>query len=441
VDTLIRHSKDIRRLDFASFAKTFTEGEIAWRLCPALTNHIQYDELEQGGFFMSEDLRELLTDGAVHEGDVVTGEVTSVDENGVTVGLSQGFEGHISPQELSALPGTEPAQVLAVGDSVTAVVVKVDMESGQVTLSKRRALQTEAWDRMKELFESQESFDVEIRDVVKGGLVADVGVRAFIPASLVDRRFVEDLSEFKGKTLRVRVVEVDAEKNKLILSRRAVLEAEQEDRASDLMQRLQPGDVVEGVVQRLTDFGAFVDVGGADGLVHISELSYSHVAHPSDVVKEGDHVKVRVLRIDAEAGRISLSMKAAEPEPWEEYANTYHAGDTVQGVVKRVVDFGAFVELQPGLEGLVHVSQISNEHVAHPADVLSPGQEVQVRILSVEPERKRISLSMKDESSAPAAQQPRRREQRRPVERQAETSTSSGTGATLGDLFGDLFKD
>lgn len=389
---------------------------------------------------MSEDLREMLTDGAVHEGDSVTGEVTAVDDNGVTVALSHGFEGHISPQELSALPGVEPAQIVAVGEQVTAVVTKVDMESGQVTLSKRRAEQTEAWTKMQELFDSQEAFDVEIRDVVKGGLVADVGVRAFIPASLVDRRFVEDLNEFKGQKLQVKVVELDPEKNKLILSRRAVLEREQEARAEVLMEKLQPGTVIEGVVQRLTDFGAFVDVGGADGLVHISELSYSHVDHPSDVVKEGEKVNVRILRVDPQAGRISLSIKAAQPEPWEQYATTYHPGDVVQGVVKRVVDFGAFVELQPGLEGLVHVSQISNDHVAHASDVLAPGQEVSVRILSVEPDRRRISLSMKESGGNQANHdyQPRRREQRRPVERQPEPS--SGTGATLGDLFGDLFK-
>lgn len=388
---------------------------------------------------MSEDLREMLTDGAVHEGDVVTGEVTSVDDSGVTVALSHGFEGVISAQELSAIPGTEASQVLKVGDSVTAVVTKVDMESGQVALSKRRAEQSEAWARMQAQFESQEAFEIEVRDVVKGGLVADVGVRAFIPASLVDRRFVEDLKEFKGQTLKVKVVELDPEKNKLILSRRAVLEEEQESRVQELMAKLQPGEVIEGVVQRLTDFGAFVDVGGADGLVHISELSHTHVEHPSDVVKEGDHVKVRVLRVDPEAGKISLSIKSAQPEPWEEFATEFHSGDVVDGVVKRVVDFGAFVELRPGLEGLVHVSQISNEHVAQASDVLEPGQEVKVRVLSVEPERKRISLSMKEDNGGGAReQQPRRREPRRQPERQVDSS--SGTGATLGDLFGDLFK-
>lgn len=393
---------------------------------------------------MSEDLREMLTDSAIHEGDLVTGEVTSIDDTGVTVALSHGFEGHISPQELSALPGTDPAQIVAVGDSLTAVVTKVDMESGQVTLSKRRAEQTEAWKEMQDLFDKGEAFDIEVRDVVKGGLVADVGVRAFIPASLVDRRFVEDLNQFKGQTLQVKVVELDAEKNKLILSRRAVLEEEQEVRAEELMQNIEPGAVIEGVVQRLTDFGAFVDVGGADGLVHISELSYSHVDHPSDVVKEGERVNVRVLRVDPGAGRISLSIKAAQPEPWEQYATEYNSGDVVQGVVKRVVDFGAFVELKPGLEGLVHVSQISNEHVAQASDVLEPGQEVSVRILSVEPDRRRISLSMKDSDSSPdhrSEPAPRRnKEPRRQTERQQDNNSSSGTGATLGDLFGDLFK-
>ncbi|WP_067622774.1 30S ribosomal protein S1 [Alicyclobacillus acidiphilus] len=391
---------------------------------------------------MSEDLREMLTEQEVHEGDVVSGEVTAVDDNGVTVALSHGFEGHIAPQELSAVPGVNPTEIVQVGEQVSAVVLKIDMESGQVTLSKRRVEQTAAWDRMKDLLESGEPIEVEIRDVVKGGLVADVGVRAFIPASLVDRRFVEDLSEFKGKTLRVKVVEVDPEKNKLILSRKAVLEVEGEEQAKALMSNLHVGDVIEGTVQRLTDFGAFVDVGGADGLVHISELSFTHVNHPSEVVNEGDRVKVRVLRVDPDAGRISLSIKAALPEPWEAHANDYHPGDVVQGVVKRVVDFGAFVELQPGLEGLVHVSQISNDHVAHASDVLEPGQEVTVRVLSVEPERRRISLSMREPNAAPrenAGGNNRRREQRRPVER-VEDNSSNGTGATLGDLFGDLFK-
>lgn len=392
---------------------------------------------------MSEDLREMLTDQEVHEGDVVSGEVTAVDDNGVTVALSHGFEGHISVQELSAVPGTNPTELVQVGEQISGVVLKIDMESGQVVLSKRRVEQAAAWEKMQQLLESGEPIDVEIRDVVKGGLVADVGVRAFIPASLVDRRFVEDLNEFKGKTLRAKVVEVDSEKNKLILSRRALLEAEGEEKAKSLMEQLQPGDVIEGTVQRLTDFGAFIDIGGADGLVHISELSFTHVNHPSDVVNEGDRVKVRVLRVDPDAGRISLSIKAALPEPWEEHASEYRAGDVVQGVVKRVVDFGAFVELQPGLEGLVHVSQISNEHVAHASDVLEPGQEVTVRVLSVEPDRRRISLSMREPSAAPRESSGggsgnRRREPRRPVERVDDNQ--NGTGATLGDLFGDLFK-
>ncbi|MBF8376393.1 30S ribosomal protein S1 [Alicyclobacillus mali] len=391
---------------------------------------------------MSEDLREMLTDAAVREGDVVTGEVTAVDDHGVTVALPHGYEGHISPQELSALPGTHPSDVVSVGSTVTAQVLKVDMESGHVTLSKRRAEQASAWERMQQLLESGEPIEVEIRDVVKGGLVADVGVRAFIPASLVDRHFVENLEQFKGQTLRAKVIEVDPQKNKLILSRRAVLEEESEARAQKLFEALKPGDVIEGTVQRLTDFGAFVDVGGADGLVHISELSFTHVNHPSEVVHEGDRVKVRVLRVDPEAGRISLSIKAALPEPWETYANEFRPGDVVQGVVRRVVDFGAFVELRPGLEGLVHVSQISNEHVDKPSDVLQPGQEVTVRVLSVDPERKRISLSMRDSAQPRGGQGQGQGQGRggRRDRRPTESRNDGASGPTLGDLFGDLFK-
>lgn len=272
---------------------------------------------------MSEDLREMLTDGAVQVGDTVTGEVTAVNEQGVTVALGHGYEGHIPPNELSVLPGSDPTEHVSVGEQITAVVTKVDRESGVVTLSKRQAASKEAWIRMKQHLESGEPLDVVIRDVVKGGLVTDVGVRGFIPASLVDRKFVDDLNQFKGQTLWVHVVEVDEEKNKLILSRRSVLENEQLARTKERLREIHEGDVLDGVVQRLTNFGAFVDIGGTDGLVHVSELSWTHVAHPADVVKEGDHVKVKVLRVDPEAGKVSLSIKEAMPGPWQQYASEF----------------------------------------------------------------------------------------------------------------------
>jgi small subunit ribosomal protein S1 len=384
---------------------------------------------------MSEDLQEMLNTAALQPGDVVNGTVTAVDDKKVSVDIGYKFEGIIPIRELSALRIDHPSEVVAVGDSVRTKVLKIDEDSEVVVLSKREADAADAWDDLLKKYENNEAFDVVVKDVVKGGLVADVGVRAFIPASLVDRHFVEDLSEFKDKTIRVRVIEIDPENNKLVLSRKAVLDDEHQAHVQNIMRSLEEGSIVEGTVQRLTNFGVFVDVGGVDGLVHISELAWHHVDDPADVVKKGDKVKVKILRVDPEAGRISLSMKDAEPSPWERYADEFREGDIVTGVVKRLVDFGAFVELRPGLEGLVHVSQISRQHVAHPADVLSPGQEVRVKVLSFDPDRQRVSLSIKEanEDSYGGG-----RSSERVFER--HTDTHSGTGATLGDLFGDLFK-
>jgi small subunit ribosomal protein S1 len=394
---------------------------------------------------MSEDLQEMLTDSNLQIGDLIKGEVVAVDSEGVTVNLPHGFEGHIPTKELSALPTDDPSEVVHVGDTLIAVVKQIDRESGLVTLSKRQADSREAWDELQAKFDRGEVFEVTVRDVVKGGLVTDVGVRGFIPASLVDLRFVGDLQDFKGKQIHVKVVELDAAHNKLILSRKAVLEAEQQEKAVEVMQELSEGQILEGTVQRLTTFGAFVDVHGVDGLVHISELSWSHAEHPSDVVKEGEVVRVKVLKVDPDKGKISLSIKQAEPDPFERYSSLFHEGDVVEGTVKRVVDFGVFVELRPGLEGLVHISQIAHHRIGHPSEAVAPGDVVQVKILGVDPDRKRISLSIREADPKPISSAPpaRRESHGRPSAAPTPSKpadTTQGTGATLGDLFGDLFK-
>jgi len=383
---------------------------------------------------MSEELSEMVEITTVEPGDLVTGIVTELEEKKANVDIGYKFPGIIPIRELSVLRIDHPNEVVQVGDQVRTKVLKVDEEAEVVILSKREADADEAWTNLRAQFDSGETLEVVVRDVVKGGLVADLGVRAFVPASLVDRHFVEDLEDFKGKTIRVKVIELDPETNKLVLSRKAVLDEEHENRMESVLHNLHEGEIVEGTVQRLTNFGAFVDVGGVDGLVHISELAWHHVKDPSEVVQAGDRVKVKVLRVDPEAGRISLSMKEAAPSPWEQYTEEFHEGDVVEGEVKRLVDFGAFVELRPGLEGLVHVSQISHQHVAHPQDVLTVGERVKVKILSFEPERKRVSLSIKE------AESNNRQPSVQDTERFLNTQTdNSGTGATLGDLFGDLF--
>lgn len=382
---------------------------------------------------MSEEIREV-TESTVQPGDVVNGRVTEVDDKKVVVDIGHTFPGIIPIRELSALRIDHPSEVCAVGDEVTTKVIKVDEEDQVVVLSKREAAASNAWDELEDKFNSGTSFEVTVQDVVKGGLVTDVGVRGFIPASLVDRKFVEDLESFKGQNIQVMVVEIDPDNNKLILSRKAVLDDEYDASVAQTLRTLPVGAVVTGTVQRLTNFGAFVDVGGVDGLVHVSELAWHHVDHPEDVVKPGDTVEVKILKVDPEGGRVSLSIREALPSPWEEGIQEFVPGEIVTGIVRRTVDFGAFVELKPGLEGLVHISQIAHDHVAHASDVLEDGQEVKVKILSIDPERQRISLSIKDASD----ERPPRREPER-YQNTVQDDTS-GTGATIGDLFRDLFK-
>ena len=389
---------------------------------------------------MSDDLQQMLSETELHAGDIVTGVVTAIDDKKVTLDVSSPFEAIIPIRELSPLHIDHPNQVVQVGDSVKASVVKVDEEAGTVILSKRAAEAQNAWDELRDRYDRQESFDVTIYDVVKGGLVTDVGVRGFIPASLVDTQFVKDLNEFKGKTIRVVVHEIDEENNKLILSRKAVLEEEQRDQVRSLIETLHEGNVIDGVVRRLASFGAFVEIApGVDGLVHISELAWQRVDTPSDAVKIGDAVHVRILRVDPDAGKISLSIKQAQSSPWEEAVDQLREGDIVDGTVRRVVDYGAFVEIAPGVEGLVHVSQIAYHRVEKASDELEPGQPVTVRILGIDYDRQRVSLSIREATDRPAPS-PRGGNRRHEPSPSYTDDSQKGTGATFGDLFGDLFR-
>lgn len=374
----------------------------------------------------------------INKGDIVKGRVTQVEDGQAMVDVGYKYEGVIPVGELSSLRIERVSDVLSVGDEVEVKVLRIQDEEGKMILSKRAVDSVKAWDTLEQYFQEGTTFDVVVADVVKGGLVADVGVRAFIPASLVERHFVEDFSSYKGKHLALKVVEFERENNKVILSHRAVEEEESLQNQSKIYETLQPGEVVEGTVQRLTPFGVFVDVGGVDGLVHISELAWNRVESPSDVVKEGDLVRVKVLRVDPDKGRISLSIKEAQPGPWAGVEQEFHAGQVATGIVRRLVNFGAFVELKPGVEGLVHISQISNQHIGKPEEVLEVGQEVKVKVLDVSEKNQRISLSIRDAEH----EKPRKetKQQQRTVESYTNNNTQ-GTGVTLGDMFGDLFKN
>ncbi|MCK9857389.1 30S ribosomal protein S1 [Paenibacillus sp. ATY16] len=338
---------------------------------------------------------------SLKKGDTVKGTIIKIDDNQAYVSLGYKYDGVIPVRELSAVQLDNASDAVQVGQEVELKVVSIDDEKEKLVLSKRLIDGEKAWDVLQSRFESGEVFEVAVADVVKGGLVADVGVRGFIPASMVERHFVEDFSDYKGRTLRVKVKEIDRENNKVILSAKDVLDAEFEQNKQQVIAGLQVGAQLEGTVQRLTPFGAFVDIGGIDGLVHVSELSWQHVAHPKDVVSEGQKVTVKVLKVDPAAGKISLSIKAAQPGPWESAAGQFNVGDIVTGTVRRLVTFGAFVEIAPGVEGLVHISQIAHRHIATPFEVLKEGQEVQAKVLDFNPAEKRVSLSIKETEEAP----------------------------------------
>ncbi|KAF6575159.1 30S ribosomal protein S1 [Paenibacillus sp. SEL3] len=379
---------------------------------------------------------------SLKKGDTVKGTIVKLEDNQAVVSIGYKYDGIIPIRELSSgLDNAEEA--VQVGQEVEARIISIDDGKEKLVLSKRAIDSENAWEKLEQLFESKEVFEVVVNDVVKGGIVVDVGLRGFIPASMVERHFVEDFSDYKGRTLRVVVKELDRENNKVILSQKDVLEAEFEANKLKVMAELKEGQEIVGTVQRLTQFGAFVDVGGVDGLVHVSEIAWTHVDKPSDAVSEGDQVKVKVLKVDPEKGKISLSMKAAQPGPWESAAGQFNNNDIVTGVVKRLVNFGAFVEIAPGVEGLVHISQISHKHIGTPQEVLEEGQEVKVKILEMNPSEKRVSLSIKETEEAPeAAPKAERapRASRAPREELNNPNVSlnnSGLSITLGERFGD----
>jgi small subunit ribosomal protein S1 len=329
------------------------------------------------------------------EGDVVSGEVVRIDKDEVLVDIGYKSEGVIPANELSIRRSVDPGDEVSLGEHVDALVLTKEDQEGRLVLSKKRARFEKAWRKIEAAAESGEPVEGSVIEVVKGGLILDLGVRGFLPASLVDIRRVHNLDEFKGQTLECKVIELNRSRNNVVLSRRAVLEEERKEVREQILGRLQPGMAVEGKISNIVDFGAFVDLEGIDGLIHISELSWSHVNHPSEVLSIGETVRVKVLDIDRERQRISLGLKQTQEDPWQRVLNEYRVGDALEGKVTKVVAFGAFVEIVPGVEGLVHISELADHHVEAPSEVVQPGQEVWVRILEIDEERRRISLSVK----------------------------------------------
>jgi len=358
----------------------------------------------------------------IEEGEVVTGHVVRIDKDEVLVDIGYKSEGVIPASELSIRKSVDPQDEVQLGEEVDAIVLTKEDQDGRLIMSKKRARFEKAWRRIETAAESGEPVEGTVIEVVKGGLIIDLGVRGFLPASLVDIRRVPNLDEYMGTKIETKVIELNRSRNNVVLSRRAVLEEERKEVRQQILDRLQPGLVVEGQISNIVDFGAFVDLDGIDGLIHISELSWSHVNHPSELLSIGDTVKVKVLDIDRDRQRISLGLKQTQEDPWRRIVDTYNVGDELQGKVTKVVTFGAFVEILDGVEGLVHISELAPHHVESPREIVHPDDEIRVRILEIDSERRRLSLSAK-----------RVEDQVLPVTRQEPDSGADTTDADAGE--------
>ncbi len=340
------------------------------------------------------------------DGDVVTGHVLRIDKDEVLVDIGYKSEGVIPIKELSIRLDTNPSEEVKVGEEIDALVLQKEDKDGRLILSKKRAQYEKSWGRIEELRVKGESVMGTVIEVVKGGLILDIGLRGFLPASLVDIRRVGDLHPFVGQKLECKVIELDRNRNNVVLSRRAFLEETQAESRKELLDGLKKGEIRRGKVSSIVKFGAFVDLGGIDGLVHVSELSWKHVEDPAEVVEVGKEVDVEILDVDLDRERISLSLKSTQEDPWEAFGRRHVPGDVIDGKVTKLVSFGAFVEVGEGLEGLVHISELAHRHVEAPAEVVAVGDPVQVKILDIEPKRRRISLSVKQTTEPPPGYEP-----------------------------------
>lgn len=355
------------------------------------TSVIEFDDI-------TDDQLNAMIDGTLtdfDEGDLVDGTVVKIEHDEVLVDIGFKSEGVIPARELSIRKDVDPSEIVNLGDHIEALVLQKEDKDGRLILSKKRAEYERAWIQVEDKFKAGEIVTGEVIEVVKGGLILDIGLRGFLPASLVDLRRVKDLDMYLNTEIEARVIEMDRNRNNVVLSRRVLLEEGRKQERTEILSKLTKGMRLKGQVSSIVDFGAFVDLGGIDGLVHISELSWNHVNHPSEVVKVGDEVEVEVLDVDLQRERISLGLKQTTEDPWIKLVESYPVGTIVDGNVTKIVPFGAFVELGDAVEGLVHISEMSARHIDTPAQVVHQGDTVKVKVMEINPERRRISLSMK----------------------------------------------
>jgi len=338
-----------------------------------------------------------------NDGDIVSGTIVKVDRDEVLLDIGYKTEGVIPSRELSIKHDVDPSEVVTVGDEIEALVLQKEDKEGRLILSKKRAQYERAWGTIEKIKEEDGIVTGTVIEVVKGGLILDIGLRGFLPASLVEMRRVRDLQPYVGKQIEAKIIELDKNRNNVVLSRRAWLEQTQSEVRQTFLQTLQKGQVRSGVVSSIVNFGAFVDLGGVDGLVHVSELSWKHIDHPGEVVEVGQEVTVEVLDVDMDRERVSLSLKATQEDPWQQFARTHAIGQVVPGKVTKLVPFGAFVRVDEGIEGLVHISELAERHVEIPEQVVQVGDGIFVKVIDIDLERRRISLSLKQANEGAAA--------------------------------------
>ena len=376
------------------------------------------------------------------KGQKVTGTVVEVNDDGVYVDVGYKTEGFIPKEELNHRKVDDPRDLVEEDEEIEVIILTLENEEGNMILSKKKADYEKAWERIIEAYENDEIIEAEVTKEVKGGLVVDVGVRGFIPASHVAVGYVEDLGDYVNDTLRLKVIEVERDKNNVVLSAKKVLEEERAEKKEDTLANLEEGDTVEGVVTKLVDFGAFIDLGGIEGLLHISEMSWGRIDHPREVLEEGEEVEVKVLGVNEEEERISLGLKQLLPDPWEEFAKKHYEGETIDGKITKIVDFGAFMEVAEGIEGLIHISQLSQKHVETPDEVVEEGEERKAKIINIDPEQRRIGLSLK-ELEPKQEKQKQQKENKSKSQNKGQSSENkeqdTPSGATIQELVGDIF--
>lgn len=365
------------------------------------------------------------------EGDVVSGKVVRVDRDEVLVDIGYKSEGVIPARELSVRYGVSPEDIVKVGDTIDALVLQKEDKEGRLILSKKRAEYERVWQRLEAIKEIDGTIKGEVIEAVKGGLIVDIGVRGFVPASLADVQRAKNLKQHVGEEFECKIVELNRSRNNVVLSRRAFLESQRKEEKQQLLAKLEKGQVVTGVVSSIVNFGAFVDIGGLDGLIHISELSWGHVDHPSEILSVGDEIKVEILDVDREKGRVSLGLKQTQPDPWREVVKRFKTGEIIEGTITKLVPFGAFAEVADGVEGLIHISELCEQRIEFPEEVVKLGEKTKVKVVDVDLERRRLSLSLKqaaprqggvtEEAKEEEAEQA---EESREAERVVEVSTA-----------------